>query len=663
MSLLETYETHDIDDKHKIEVKRPYRFVIITDTKTKTDPDKRYGILKDLDLDEEQVFFLDHKRFTKKTNYDVLAAEVVELNPLCVLCIKPIKSENLSLAVLKIDPEFLSDQDEEEYTRKIIEQDDHDAYKHVIEYYALTDFPHLHLHDDYSLRDGLRTLKDRVKLTLDRRYTYVTATNHGSLGGWAGQYAACQKYGLKNVFGLELYLNELRDWSKEDVKDADNETKLKYRKNNHMTIHAKTYEGYFNLIQLQNDAQQNGFYYKPRANIESIKKFGKGLIGTSGDGGAGIIPQILMDESLSEDERFEKAKEWYDRFDDALDGFYIELNLLKWENQNEINNRCIEFAKKVGAPFIVTADCHYLYPDDHETHDILLMIRDRKTVVDKAMSFSAAALARDLKKAGLATDPKSVEWDKEECERLPIAREALEVGREFLQEQGLTVALEEFEKRVKEVEKGKSFLDPGDEDSVWEFNVKDLWFKDFSALYDTWHDLHGENDPIYTEDVFWESLRYTREYVRSIDNFSVDTSVKLPIYEDADNILEKMSYEGLERLGFHEDQEYLNRMKHELEIIKSTGFSTYFLILAEIMQFCGIENVDEEYCKKEGLRPELIHEGKYGFGPGRGSCGGSLVSYAIAISQIDPIKYGLLFERFLEEGRYVPGVVGCTFEL
>ena len=166
-------------------------------------------------------------------------------------------------------------------------------------------FVALHHHDEFSIKDGLGTVDQLIKVLKAQRRSYCCVTNHGSVGGWIRQYNACRDAGIKPIFGMEAYMK--RDRARE-------------RSANHLVLLANNEEGFYNIIQIHNDAQLNGFYYDPRANWECIEKWGSGIIGTSACF-AGEIPRFLMNQDLTEDERFVRAKEVYDFYNGSFDQF------------------------------------------------------------------------------------------------------------------------------------------------------------------------------------------------------------------------------------------------------------------------------------------------------------------------------------------------------
>jgi len=402
-------------------------------------------------------------------------------------------------------------------------------------------FVNLHHHDEFSIRDGLGKIEDLVKLLQSRDQTICAVTNHGAIGGWIKQYNQCRKAGIKPLFGIEAYINNYRG-------DDPEERKL-HRSNFHLVMLARNLEGFYNIIKIHNEAQLNGFYYRPRCNHKTITENGKGIIGTSACF-SGEIPQALLKDD------FAKAKEIYELYKEAFDEFYIELTMIEWDDQVEMNRKLIQFAKQVGAPLIVTLDSHYLYPEFADTHDILLLIRDGKTVLDK-------------------------------------------------------------------VEKPEE---------VWQFDVRNLYYREEKDVWQLWEEKY--KDAVFTKDILTDAIENTRRIAVKIDNIKLDSAFKLPkLYKNADEELKAHAREGLKRLALNSIPKYNERLEYELEVITKLGFAGYFLVVEKI-----VKDTKEKF-------------GEWSVGYGRGSAGGSLVSYALNVTDLDPIKYGLLFERFLDPGR------------
>ncbi len=424
-------------------------------------------------------------------------------------------------------------------------------------------YVNLHHHDEYSIRDGLGTVTQLSKILQKRETPFCAVTNHGSVGGWIKQYSTCKKSGLKPIFGCEAYLN--------DYRGDDPEERKKFRSNYHLILLAATEEGFYNLIKIHNDAQLNGFYYKPRTNHDSLKKWGKGIIASSACM-SGEIPQLLL---AGQDEDAVKA---YETYKQAFDEFYIELTLIEMKEQVDLCRKLILFAQKVGAPLIITGDSHYLYPEHAETHDILLLIKEGKTVLDKI------------------ENPEEV-WN--------------------------------FDARNLYYRSGEEMR------QLWR---EGFWTKDSTPVH------YQYEDDVFTESVFNEALENTRRIALKIEDIKLDSSVKLPkMYEDASSVLRAKASEGFKRRGLR-GKTYSDRFNYEMDVICKMGFADYFLTIHKIIQ-----DTKEKF-------------GEWSTGFGRGSAGGSLVSYCLELTDIDPIKYGLLFERFLDFSRPDPPDIDTDFD-
>jgi DNA-directed DNA polymerase III PolC len=228
-------------------------------------------------------------------------------------------------------------------------------------------FVGLHHHDEFSIRDGLGSVKQLVALLKAQRRSFCCITNHGVVGGWIRQYKTCMENGIKPIFGMEAYVAQ-RAETLEGRKD--------FKKANHLVLIASTQEGFYNIIRIHNDAQLNGFYYTPRMNHEAARKWGKGVVATSACCN-GEIPSLLLEK------KWEDAERLYRFYKECFDEFYIELSLIEAEFQRTVNYLLIEFAQKVGAPMVVTLDSHYLEQEHDDTHSLLMYIRQGKTVKDK----------------------------------------------------------------------------------------------------------------------------------------------------------------------------------------------------------------------------------------------------------------------------------------
>ena len=506
-------------------------------------PDKDYDlkpVLKRLGLSKQEITWTYPKQGLD------LAAEV--------LCFKPSLVIQVGTPQTRKFP-FLPDDGSEDDDFKAKAQD------------AIADeYVCLHHHDEFSIKDGLGTVEQHNKLLKGQKRSFCSVTNHGSVGGWIKQYNSCKKHGTKAIFGMEAYVSHYRG--------DDPEERKKHRSAFHLVLIAKTMEGFDNIIKIHNDAQISGFYYTPRTCHESLKQFGKGIIASTACL-AGEFPQMLMAGEK------DKAKELYEFYKGCFDEFYIEIQVIEYEAQREANRRLIEFAREMGAPLILTCDSHYLEPEHADTHDVLMCIRQHKTLFDA---------------------------EGEENE------------------------------------------------DVWNFDVKNMYYRTAEQMRKVFEngfvDKEGNShapfkDDLFTEDVFQEAMGNTLSIARSTEDIKLDSTIKLPkLYNDAAGILREKARAGFKRRLLDKKpnyQEYLDRLEFEYKVITKLGWADYFLVMDKI------------------ITDTIKEHGEWAIGYGRGSCAGSLISYCLGLTDVDPLVYGLLFERFISEDR--GNVIACTFDL
>lgn len=468
------------------------------------------------------------------------------------------------------DPKFVFQVGEKLSRRYTFLSDDgsQDAeFKAKIEALRTDAYVSLHHHDEFSIKDGLGTVAHLIKMLKAQRRSYCCITNHGSVGGWIKQYNACKKVGVKAIFGMEAYVS--------DYRGDDPEQKKAHRSANHLVLLAKTMEGFENIIKIHNDAQLVGFYYTPRADHAAFQKWGKGVIASTACL-AGEIPSLLMNDKKDE------AKALYELYKGCFDEFYIELQIIEMDMQREANRRLIQFAREVGAPLILTCDSHYIEPEHSDTHDVLMCIRQHKTLLD---------------------------------------------------------------------EKGE------ENEDVWNFEVKNMYCRtaeQMRLVFDNgFVDKEGVQhapfkDDVFTEEVFQEAMGNTRKIAVSTEDIKLDPTIKLPkLYDDSTTIMRKKVNEGFKNKMLDRKpnyQEYIDRIAFEFGVITKLGWTDYFLVMDKI------------------ISDTISKFGEWAIGYGRGSAAGSLVSYCLGLTDVDPIKYGLLFERFLDESRPTPPDIDTDFD-
>ncbi|MBF0206458.1 MAG: DNA polymerase III subunit alpha [Oligoflexia bacterium] len=452
-------------------------------------------------------------------------------------------------------------------------------------------FVHLHLHTQYSLLDGAIRINDLVKEAATCGMPAVAQSDHGNMFGAIDFYKAANKAGVKPIVGAEIYFTNgsrldrgrgtvittasasngaaaantvntantaganLNDDPVESLKFQD-EQEGKHRIF-HLLLLAKNLEGYHNLIKIVSAAYTEGFYYRPRADIELLKLYNSGLIALS----ACLKGEVGYFFYTGQDERAIKAiNKLHEIF---KDDFYLEIQENGLEEQRVANKKIVAHAQSLSIPLVATNDCHYLKREDAFAQEVLLCIQTGKSLDDE-------------KRMRLSTTEfyfKSAEEMRTAFAHLPEACDnTLRIADQC--------------------------------------NLK-LSFKD------------QRGNPIY-----------------HFPEFAVETEESLPDY------FRRSAHEGLEQRfnGPHFRElraasnwesdirpSYLDRLHSEIEMIERMGFVGYYLIVSDFINWAKGQNIP--------------------VGPGRGSGVGSLVAYALNITNVDPIPYNLLFERFVNPER------------
>ena len=395
----------------------------------------------------------------------------------------------------------------------------------------MASFTHLHVHSHYSLLDGLPKIPELIQRAQKEGMTAIALTDHGVMYGAIEFYREATKAGIKPIIGVEAYVAHGHR--------SEKHTRAEERPY-HMVLLARNSTGYQNLLTLTTLAHLEGFYYKPRIDMELLEKYGEGIIALSACL-QGHIPQLI----LSND--FAGAKKAIASYQQIFgnNGFYLELQSHPAiQNQRIVNEGLIALSKETGAPLVATNDVHYVDRDDAEAQDILLCIQTKKLLTDTdRMSYTAENF--------------SFRSADEMAAAFPDVPEALQN----------TVRIAEL--CDLKIELGNTLL------------------PHFEVPADTTPDK-------YLQDLCEKGL--STRYGNSAH----------------DDVIQK-------------------RLAYELDVIHRTGFSTYFLIVHDFVNWAK--------------------QNRIVVGPGRGSAAGSIVAYLLNITNIDPIKYDLMFERFLNPDR------------
>jgi len=396
------------------------------------------------------------------------------------------------------------------------------------------EFVHLHLHTEYSLLDGAIRIDELIEQAKMFGMSAVAITDHGNLFGAVNFFKKAQKTGIKPIIGCEAYVAPQSRFDKTKInKDPSMPEEASF----HLTLLVQNEEGYKSLTRLVTRSYLEGFYYKPRIDMELLSQYHKGLIVLSGCL-KGEIPYNIIYENK------QKAEDIAKKFKDIFgSNFFLEIQSNNIPEQEIVNRGLLEISKKFDIPVVATNDCHYLRKSDARAHEILLCIQTGKTIKD--------------------------------------------------------------EKRLK-------------------FQSDDFYFKSPQEMYKAFSEIP-------------EALKNTLLIAEKC-NFKLKLGeYKLPKFNvpegyTPEEYLKEIAIKGLqERFKGLPPDDYMKRLEMELNVITEIGFASYFLIVWDFINYARKRNIP--------------------VGPGRGSAAGSLVAYALKITDIDPIKYGLLFERFLNPER------------
>ena len=389
-------------------------------------------------------------------------------------------------------------------------------------------FAHLHVHTEYSLLDGACCIRDLPKLVKEMGQTACAITDHGAMYGAIDFYRACKAEGIHPVIGCEVYVARRTRFDKQHEFDAESR---------HMVLLCKNETGYRNLSYMVSQAYIEGFYIKPRIDLDLLREHSEGLIGLSACL-AGEIPRRIINGD------YEGAKAYALELRSILgeDNFYLELQDHGIADQTTVNRALLRMHNETGIPLVCTNDAHYLRKEDAESHDVLLCIQTGKTVDDENR---------------MRYEPRNFYLrSTEEMEAL------------------------------------------------------------FSGYPDAVENAQRIADRCQLEFTFGKY--HLPEF-------------KLPPGYDSPTYLRKLCDEGFVRCYGDEKPEYRKQLEYELAMIEKMGFTDYFLIVSDFVN----------YARKAGIP----------VGPGRGSAAGSMVAYCLHITDIDPMQYQLYFERFLNPER------------
>ncbi len=384
-------------------------------------------------------------------------------------------------------------------------------------------FTHLHLHTEYSLLDGMSGIKPLVKKISELGMDSCAITDHGVLYGAHEFYEECKKHGIKAIIGCEIYIAP---------KSRLEKTSSNY---SHLVLLCKNDIGYKNLIKIVSDASINGFYYKPRTDLEFLKENSEGLIALSGCLSSDISSALVNGDK-------ELANSYTEKFIDIFgkENFFIEMQRNGVNEEKDIEDSLFEIASNYGLDTVATVDSHYINKEDALAHEVLLCIDTGKSL----------------------DDPNRMKFDSEEF-YIKSEKEMIDLWKDHPEV-------------IKNTQKISDMCNLNIEFDSFIFPHVDIPL-DFNGNYN-----------LYLKDITYKR--------------------------------------GKERLGRDFNKEEVERIKYELDIISSKGFSSYMLLVSDFTDFLHDNNI-----------PTTT----------RGSAAGSFVAYLIGIVPINPLIFGLSFERFL----------------
>lgn len=390
-------------------------------------------------------------------------------------------------------------------------------------------FTHLHVHTEYSLLDGACRIRDLPKLVKSMGQDACAITDHGVMYGVIDFYRACKAEGIKPIIGCEVYVAPRTRFDKQH-EFGDGEAR-------HLVLLCENEEGYRNLSYMVSLAHVEGFYVKPRIDLDLLREHSSGLIALSACL-AGEIPRRLRQNN------YDGAKEYALTLAEIFgqDHFYLELQDHGIRDQAIVNQGILRLHEETGLPLVVTNDAHYLRKEDAYAHDVLLCIQTGKTVDDENR---------------MRYEPQNfyLRSSEEMAALFPEVPEAVENTAKIAERCNVEFTFGKYHL--------PSFPLPEGYDSFT--YLKELCDQGFAAHY-------GEGKP-----------------------------------------------------------EYRKQLEYELNMIEKMGFTDYFLIVSDFVRYAKSVDIP--------------------VGPGRGSAAGSMVSYCLNITEVDPMQYSLYFERFLNPER------------
>lgn len=480
----------------------------------------------------------------------------------------------------------------------------------------MDNFVHLHVHTDHSFLDGCSRVDKLMARVAELQMPAVAMTDHGNMCGAIDFYNAAKKAGVKPIIGIEAYLvydhkmedKPRRDREKsDDINDVENDLSMLKPENypkfqiHHKTLLAQNYEGFLSLAKLSSESFERGFYRKPRIDVETLAKYSKGIIALSGCLN-GVVSQFLLYSD------YERAREATGKFVDIFgkDRYFIEIQNHYLPQQQKIIPGLIKLAREFGLKLVATNDSHYVRKSDASAHDAMLCIQTGRKI-------------NETDRMKYPNNEFYIKTRQEMEIAFPDLREALDNTLDVAEMVDIKIPL--GENHYPKYEAPKDLVYNKDE---LHFNrILDLYVKkknEVQAQKGKPADFHLSEDEraalkkngLYLFDLSKKGLK--RRY--GVDYDHPDLYVPKP-GEPADRA-----------------KQLCDKLDYELSIIIGAGFVDYFLIVWDFINWARTNGIP--------------------VGPGRGSGAGCMIAYLIKITDIEPIRFNLLFERMLSLERVSP---------
>lgn len=479
-----------------------------------------------------------------------------------------------------------------------------------------------HVHTIGSTRDGLLKVSDLVKKCKDNNMV-STVTDHGSISSWIEYYNACKKANIKPVFGNEIYIHphrerlfEIRKELEDKNIDPEKKRRLQIEKEekaryNHIVVVAKNKFGFHNLIELSNEAYLNGFYRFPLSSYKALFGLPKDK---NGDRGL-IVSSACLASPLSQyilKGKLDEAKDWIKMMKEEFQkNFYLEVQAVNMEEQKLVNKEILNFSKIFKIPALLANDAHYLDDSYAKAHERFLLLQGKEKVADIGKKVWR------IKWEMNTGEVKRKKYDAEDTEAVwlnDIKITDINKGDDIVLKKTKAGVVKESAKIIEKELVNK----------VWLIEADDLSLKTEKEIRAKVKEQHPEITDVDAV------IDVNKSIYNEIENIDIEGESKLPkIPESYENLVKRTGKALADFLKKNKvkAQDYIDRLKYELEVINKFGFEEYFLILADVF----------DYGKSKGIS----------FGAGRGSAAGSLVAFLLGIHRVDPILWNMQFERFL----------------